>query len=83
MATYIIPTLNGANEIIDPILFWTKAGFSRDQTGEVVRIQITVQMTTPTFKGAVDFDVEGSADDRSNEAIDGLMLKLMDQYKLK
>jgi hypothetical protein len=76
MTKYIIPNLNGGMEIIDPVLYWTSAGFERDQDGNVVKIQLNVQLTTPQFKGSVYFDVNGTADDRSDEAIDALMITI-------
>ena len=81
MATYIIPDLYGGAEIIDPQLEWTFAGFYRENE-LVVNIAMTVKLTTDTFTGSIDFLQQGSADDRSDPAIDALMIILMDQYKV-
>ena len=82
MATYRIPFLNSSADMIDPVLRWTFAGFHRNDKGEIVTIAMTVELKTDTFKGEVEFLQPGTVDDRSDAAIDALMILLMDQYKI-
>jgi len=80
--TYKFEHLNGGAEIVDPEIKWTFAGFYKDETGEVVGIQIDVLLITPSTRYKVSLKASGTASDRSDEAIDAICLQLLEQYKV-
>lgn len=79
MIKYKFDWLNGGLEIIDPKISWTFAGFSKIGTG---KLTVNILLETPSAKFEVELSTSGQPTDRSDAAIEALMNKLLDQYKI-
>lgn len=75
MNTYDFPE-NGVT-ITPTNIEWTFAGFSKSDT---VTLSITLSNDTVTFSNV--FTIQGTATDRSDEAIEVLMLAILEPYKI-
>ena len=77
MANYKFDWLNGNTEIINPVVRWTNAGFDRD----LPSVTLDISLITPTANFLVQLSTNKVATDRSDEAIDDLMLLLLEPYE--
>lgn len=77
--TYLFEHLNGGLEIVDPVITWTFAGFSKEGEG---RLTVDVLLTTDKAKFKVQLSTVGQPTDRSDEAIEALMFKLLKPYEV-
>jgi len=75
MITYTFPE-NGVT-ITPTNIEWTFAGFSKNNT---ITLDITLSSNEMKFSNV--FTVEGSAADRSDEAIEVLMMAILEPYKI-
>jgi len=71
--------LNSGLEIENPIVTWTGAGFLR---GDNPKVTIDISLITDSAKYSVQLSVNKEAVDRSDEAIDGLTLLLLQPYEV-
>jgi hypothetical protein len=77
--TYKFTWLNNGLEITPTKISWTFAGFSTLGNG-ILSVDILLETTDAKF--SVTLSTEGQATDRSNEAIEQLMYKLLELYKV-
>jgi len=76
---YKFEWLNGGAVIENPTVKWTFAGFDIDGKG---LLSIDVQLKTDSAIFGVRLETEGQANDRSDEAITGLMNQLLIPYQV-
>lgn len=79
---YKFEHLNGGAEIVDPEIFWTFAGFSRNKEGRVTSVEVEVILSTQSARYSVRLTGQGEAEDRSDEAITALVNQLLEPYKV-
>lgn len=79
MADYKFDWLNGGAVIINPVTTWEAAGFTR---GVNACVTLDVRLSNSGFNGVVPLSVMKEANDRSDEAIDALMLLLLEPYEV-
>jgi hypothetical protein len=79
MANYKFDWINANTTIINPSVSWEGAGFTR---GVNAQVTLDIRLTNSGFDGVVTLSVMKEANDRSDEAIDALMLLLLEPYEV-